>query len=99
MVTSNPWVAALLKDQYRIVHPNALIPKNRQIKLKASKVRYEIANGGDWQSLVPPQVASYLTSKGLIDRFRKEFGKEALQVKDHDAAESACNEHLRARER
>jgi nicotinamide-nucleotide adenylyltransferase len=77
-VSGNDYVSNLLKDRYDIMHPCELIPKEKQIMLKATEVRVEMARGGNWQDLVPDAVSEYITRNGLDKRFRKEFGLETL---------------------
>ncbi|MFH1072664.1 MAG: adenylyltransferase/cytidyltransferase family protein [Nanoarchaeota archaeon] len=77
-VTGNLYVATLLKDDYHIVHPAMLIPKEKHIYLSGTDVRIEMAKGGDWKQLVPEEVAAYLEQNTLVERFRKEFGLETL---------------------
>jgi len=77
-VSGNEYVYELLKDDYNVIHPAELIPPEKQIKLKATQVRVEIAKNGNWKSLVPEPVVEYLEKNKLVARFRKEFGLAAL---------------------
>jgi len=77
-ISSNDYVANLLKNDYKIIHPSEIIPAEKQIPLRATEVRYEIAKFGNWKELVPKAVALYLEKNFLIDRFRKEFGIETI---------------------
>ena len=100
-ITSNDYVAGLLQGDYPIVHPASLLPPERQFKLKATQVRYEMASGGDWRSLVPPEVAQYLESNGLVERFRREFGLATiaeLAGKEYCQSEDKSMESSHARE-
>jgi len=84
-VTGNSYVAELLKDHYAILHSAALIPREEQFRLRASAVRHAMALGADWKSYVPKEVAAYLESHGLIERFRNEFGLDMLaESAEHD---------------
>jgi nicotinamide-nucleotide adenylyltransferase len=75
-VTANAYVRDLLAATYRVEHPGALIPRARHVPIDATLVRARMLEGGDWRSLVPPVVASYLDAEGLVVRFRREFGHE-----------------------
>ncbi len=77
-VTRNGYVQELLKDDYRILDTLTLIPQAYRRPIKGSLVRLEMARFGDWQSLVPREVADYLEENGLVERFRQEFGLETL---------------------
>jgi cytidyltransferase-like protein len=79
-VTGNPYVAQLLNDQYHLIHPTALIPRQKQVTLCATQVRAAMAHEGEkeyeWERLVPIEVAQYIKDHHLDQRFRKEFGDE-----------------------
>ena len=79
-VSGNPYVTKLLAPHYTIIHPATLIPKENHIMLCATDVRQAMARHQEkeWRTLVPNEVASYLDSHGLVERFRKEFGLETL---------------------
>jgi nicotinamide-nucleotide adenylyltransferase len=79
-VTDNPYVAALLCETYTVVRPVALVPPEQRIRVDGTMVRRALAQGGDWQSLVPHDVARYLIDNGLDTRFRREFGLQALAM-------------------
>jgi len=79
-VTDNPYVASLLKQDYPIIRPVQLVPDDKKIAIDGSMVRREMARGDGWQALVPPQVAQYITSRQLDDRFRREFGLQTLAI-------------------
>lgn len=97
-VTSNEYIANLLKDTYEIVLPVYLIPKEKQVKLKATEVRLEIAKDGAWEKFVPAEVADYLKKNGIIGRFQKEFGLATLAQlsngRQYNKSESATEEKL-----
>jgi len=100
-LTSNPGVENLLKEDYAILYPKDIIPKEKFVQLRASKVRYEIAISGDWKKLVPKRVANFLTSSGLIARFRKEFAEKTISEakgSNYDRIENAHEEMTHARE-
>ncbi len=77
-LTDNPYVASLLRDDYRVERPVSLVPLEERLPLDGTTVRRLMAQGRDWQRLVPPAVAEYLTSRRLDDRFRREFGLQTL---------------------
>lgn len=82
LVTSNPYVEKLLNQDYKIVHPATLIPKDQQIPIKGSMVRMAMALGEEYTDLMPPEVAVYYQKKGLVERFRREFGLLTLTALD-----------------
>ena len=77
-VSGNAYVSELLKDTYSIIHPTDLISPEQHIKIKATEVRLKIARDEHWKLLVPEPVVIYLESRGLVDRFRKEFGEQTI---------------------
>jgi len=81
-VTANPYVASLLRDHYRLLHPVQLVPKEARVAVDGTMVRREMARGDGWKALVPLAVAVYIVSRGLDGRFRREFG---LQILAQDA--------------
>ncbi len=94
-VSGNDYVADLLKGHYRIVHPAEIVASEKQIKVRATEVRYDMARGGDWEKLVPEQVADYIKQNGLDERFRREFGLETLARladQDYKSPESIAQE-------
>ncbi len=79
-VTENPYVTHLLADDYRVIRPVELIPPRERVPAEGSAVRRLMAQGGDWESLVPNSVAEYIKSNRLDVRFRNEFGLETLAM-------------------
>ncbi len=77
-VTANDYVRTLLDNDYTILHPLAVIPPASRTPVTGTDVRYAMATSVPWRPLVPPAVADYLTEKGLVERFRTEFGLETL---------------------
>jgi nicotinamide-nucleotide adenylyltransferase len=77
-VTDNPYVANLLTEFYRIERPVAFVPPNERIRVNGTMVRQTIARGEDWQSLVPPEIAEYISTRKLDERIRREFGLQIL---------------------
>jgi nicotinamide-nucleotide adenylyltransferase len=77
--TGNPYVAALLAPHYTLIGPAQQGSSfGNPPWIKSSRVRYEMAKGGDWESLVPCQVSDFLKSAGLLERFKQEFGQATL---------------------
>ena len=75
-VTANGYVRGLLMDDYEVVHPVSFVPPERRVKVSGTMVRAAMAEGEGWRELVPRAVAELLDSRGLVDRFRREFGEE-----------------------
>jgi nicotinamide-nucleotide adenylyltransferase len=73
-VTANPYVRDLLRNDYRVVHPAWLVPRERHVAVDGTTVRRCMARGDDWRSLVPQAVADFLERRRLVDRFVREFG-------------------------
>jgi nicotinamide mononucleotide adenylyltransferase len=82
-VTGNDYVRQLLENDYDIVKSYDLVPANVDFFIKGSIVRMTMAAGGDYEELIPPEVASYLQKENLVGRFRHEFGLETI-AKLHD---------------
>jgi len=100
-VTANPYVAQLLSDHYRIVHPSELIPHDKWIPIRASMVRYAMATGQDYRRLVPDVVSAYLEKNKMVERFRREFGLETIagiQERNYTGREDADAEKKNAQE-
>lgn len=79
-VTANPYVANLLKADYRLLRPVALVPPEEKIAVDGMMVRRAMARGEGWQALVPPAIADYITTRQLDERFRREFGLQTLTL-------------------
>ncbi len=79
-VTANDYVRSLLEDDYPIAHPASIVPRELHVAVDGSMVRRAMARGDDWQGMVPPKVARYLIDRGLVDRFRREFGLATLAL-------------------
>ena len=77
-VSGNEYVRNLLEEDYNLVSPGDVIPRKDWIKLRASRVRYEMAIGDEWDKLVPGLVTRYLLYNGLVSRFQEEFGLETI---------------------
>jgi nicotinamide-nucleotide adenylyltransferase len=61
-----------------VVHPVWLVPEGRRIALDGTMVRKAMARGEEWRALVPGPVADFIDGRGLLERFRREFGAETL---------------------
>jgi len=77
-ITGNEYVAKLLGQDYDVVHPASLVERENQVYMRGSMVRMAMATGGDYRVMVPACVADYLEEKGMVDRFRREFGLETI---------------------
>lgn len=99
LISGNPFVDELLQQDYHIIRPEEIIPKERWIYVNATTVRLEMASGEGWRALVPPEVAAYLDEHDLIERFRREFGQTTLNAyRNGKTKETSQGEHLHARE-
>ncbi|MCC7118169.1 MAG: hypothetical protein IT310_06555 [Anaerolineales bacterium] len=78
--TANPYVASLLREDYRVIPPVELVPLRERVPAEGSDVRRMMARGGEWESLVPQVIAEYIKSNRLDQRFRDEFGLETLAM-------------------
>jgi nicotinamide-nucleotide adenylyltransferase len=82
-VTANGYVRSLLLHDYEVIHPVHLVPPERRVRVDGTMVRLAMARGGDeWRALVPAEIAGFLESGGLVERFRREFGEETLRLAD-----------------
>ena len=79
-VTDNPYVANLMKDDYRLMRPVDWLPPSEHIRIDGTTVRGMMAKGERWQDWVPERVAQYIQENKLDERFRREFGLETLAV-------------------
>jgi nicotinamide-nucleotide adenylyltransferase len=79
-VTANAWVQGLMRDDYPVIHPVTLLEPRERVKVSGTMVRLAMARGSDWRALIPPTVADYLESHGLVERFVREFGLETLSL-------------------
>ncbi|MGE0707398.1 MAG: hypothetical protein AB7N76_04390 [Planctomycetota bacterium] len=92
-VSANGYVRRLLGDAYRLAHPRELVARS---PVSGSRVRLAMARGEGWSALVPAPVAALLRARGLVDRFRREYGAETLAAAT--AALTRCpeeDEHVR----
>ena len=79
-VTDNPYVSSLLEADYQVIRPVKLVPTDKRVAVSGTMVRKEMARGDGWRELVPDEVADYIVTRQLDDRFRREFGLEALAM-------------------
>lgn len=80
-VTANPSVSSLLSEEYNLIRPVELIPKNDQNRIDGRLVRQAMASNEDWLEFVPKRIADYIISNRLDIRFRQEFGLQTLALK------------------
>lgn len=78
--TDNPYVASLMAPVYRVERPVELLAPHEQIAVSGTQVRKAIARGGDWQTLLPDEVATYMQANRLDARFRENFGLQTLAL-------------------
>jgi hypothetical protein len=102
-VSGNPWTNKLLESHYNIIHPASLVPKEQQLYCKGSIVRMALARNEEWEKLMKPEVAEYLMKKGLVERFRREFGLQTIATltnhPDYEHQESIVEEREHPREK
>ena len=79
-VTDNPYVTNLIKDTYRLAQPVELIPPEARVRVDGSMVRARMARGERWQDWVSARCVEYIESRGLDERFRREFGLQTLAM-------------------
>lgn len=79
-VTDNPYVANLMKDDYRLMRPVDWLDPSDHLRIDGTTVRVLMAKGEGWQEWVPERVAQYIESNKLDERFRREFGLETLAM-------------------
>ena len=79
-VAGNAYVLNLLKEWYKTTHPSTLVPPEKRVPISGTMTRIEMAKAGNWEQYVPLAVAAYLKEKGLVERFRKEFGLQTLML-------------------
>lgn len=74
--TNDPLSRRLFKEQGLRVVP---IPFHRRALYEATRVRRLMAEGGEWEQLVPPQVAEVIREMGGVERLRELFGNNSTQ--------------------
>ncbi len=79
-VTANGYVRSLLMHDYRVVHPVSFVPLEKRVAIDGTMVRVSMAQGDAYRELVPESVRDILETRGLVDRFRREFGDETLEL-------------------
>ena len=75
-VSANAWVRDLVAEFWPVTHPIGFIPPEQRAPISGTRVRQAMARGEAWQTLVPDEVAAYITANGLDARLRQEFGDE-----------------------
>lgn len=86
-VTDNPYVANLMKDDYRLMRPVEFLSPSGHIRVDGTTVRALMAKGAGWQAWVPERVAGYIEKNKLDERFRREFGLETLAMQAAEGSE------------
>lgn len=82
-VTDNPYVTNLMKGIYPLARPVDLVPPAERVRVDGSMVRAMMARGERserWQDWVPARCVEYIESRGLDERFRREFGLQTLAM-------------------
>ena len=79
-ITANPYVKALLDQDFSIAQPVTFVPQEKRVAISASMVRREMAKGDGWCALLPKPVTTYILEKGLAQRFRQQFGLHTLAM-------------------
>jgi nicotinamide-nucleotide adenylyltransferase len=79
-VTANGYVRSLLGADYPVVHPVRFVPPERRVRVDGATVRLAMARGAPWYELVPPEVCAIIEARGLVPRFRNEFGAQTLAL-------------------
>jgi nicotinamide-nucleotide adenylyltransferase len=79
-VTDNPYVANLMKDDYRLMRPVDWLPPSERICIDGTTVRLLMAKGEKWQDWVPERVVQFIQENQLDERFRRKFGLEMLAM-------------------
>lgn len=72
-ISNDPLTIRLLEEAGTPVEEAPFL--NRE-ELVATEVRRRIATGGDWQPLVPPEVASYIRSINGVERIKALFAQQ-----------------------
>ena len=77
-ITGNAYLKNFLNKHYKILHPQDIIHAEDQTNPHATQIRIAMVEQREWKSHVPKEVVSFLERNGLVERFRKEFGKQTL---------------------
>jgi nicotinamide mononucleotide adenylyltransferase len=77
-VTANPWVHSLVEGFWAVESTLAILGPGERVAVDGRTVRRAMARGEEWARLVPDAVARALRERGLVRRFREEFGLETL---------------------
>lgn len=81
-VTANGYVRGLLMNDYTVVHPVRFVPPERRVRVSGTMVREAMAmtTSDAYRELVPPVIADWIERRGLLERFRSEFGAETIAL-------------------
>lgn len=79
-VTANAYVRSLLMNDYRVVHPVSFVAEEKRVAMDGTMVRVAMAQGEGYREMVPDNVRELLESRGLVERFRREFGDETMEL-------------------
>lgn len=78
--TANPYVFALLNEDFYIAHPASVIPDSRKTPVSATLVRKALARGEGWEAFLPASISRYILENRLDVRFRQNFGLQTLMM-------------------
>ena len=79
-VTDNPYVSHLLSEAYHVQAPIKFVGEADRVRLNGTMVRRSMAQGDEWQELVPKGISEYIINKKLDLRFRQEFGLQTIAL-------------------
>ncbi len=79
-ISDNDYVSGLLQEFYAVIKPVTLVAEEDKVPLNATMVRFAMAAGEPWHTMVAPEIADYLIENNLDRRFRREFGMETLKA-------------------
>lgn len=92
LVTANRAVRDLLCRDVPVLHPVHLVPPEERVALNATMVRRAMAAPGsadpgsaasgapDWRAMVPPEVAAWLSARGIPERVERAYGAAILRI-------------------
>ena len=89
--SANNYVRSLLKDDYKLILPITLVPKEKHVYLSATMVRIAMARGEQWEYFVPEIIVSYIKKHRLDERFCNEFGLATIAVHSQDIFTEVTN--------
>ena len=88
-ISGNPYVTKLLDPYYKIIHPSKVIGELLDLAFDdhSTDIRRLMAqDDAAWQDYTTDSIAVYLYSRGLVERFQKEFGPATLALPDDDSS-------------